>query len=97
MKGKTMEKNNEFADYIKRNPSTVKDYFRRLVLTQCLEEYIKELEDRRNFYKACSEEFNHLEKRIKRLTEIRDIVNDEIWDTTIYRVTSENKQENQKE
>ena len=56
MKGKTMEKNNEFADYIKRNPSTVKDYFRRLVLTQCLEEYIKELEDRRNFYKACSEE-----------------------------------------
>lgn len=92
-----MENNNDFAEYIKRNPCTVKDYFRRLVLTQCLDEYIKELEDRRNFYKACSEEFNHLEKRIKRLAEIRDIVDSEIWDTTIYRVTSENKQENQKE
>lgn len=92
-----MENNNEFAEYIKRNPSTVKDYFRRLVLTQCLDEYIKELEDRRNFYKACSEDFNHLSERIKRLIEIRDIVDSEIWDTTIYRVTSENKQENQKE
>lgn len=92
-----MKNNNEFKEYIKRNPSTVKDYFRRLVLTQCLDEYIKELEDRRNFYKACSEEFNHLEKRIKRLAEIRAIVSSEIWDTTAYRVISENKQENQKE
>lgn len=92
-----MENTNEFKEYIKRNPSTVKDYFRRLVLTQCLDEYIKELEDRRNFYKACSEEFNHLEKRIKRLAEIRAIVSSEIWDTTAYRVISENKQENQKE
>lgn len=85
---------NEFMEYIKRDPSTVRDYFRRLVLTQCLDEYIKELEDRRNFYKACSEEFNHLSERIKRLIEIRDIVDSEIWDTTVYRVTSENKQEN---
>ena len=85
---------NEFMEYIKRNLSTVRDYFRRLVLTQCLDEYIKELEDRRNFYKACSEEFNHLSERIKRLIEIRDIVDSEIWDTTVYRVTSENKQEN---
>lgn len=85
---------NEFMEYIKRNPSTVRDYFRRPVLTQCLDEYIKELEDRRNFYKACSEEFNHLSERIKRLIEIRDIVDSEIWDTTVYRVTSENKQEN---
>jgi len=89
-----MGSNNEFMGYIERNPSTVKDYFRRLVLTQCLDEYIKELEDRRNFYKACSEEFNHLSERIKRLIEIRDIVDSEIWDTTVYRVTSENKQEN---
>lgn len=92
-----MENNNEFAEYIKRNPSTVKDYFRRLVLTQCLDEYIKELEDRRNFYKACSEEFNHLAERIKWLVKIRDIVNGEMWDTIVYTVTSENKQENQKE
>lgn len=89
-----MENTNEFKEYIKRNPSTVKDYFRRLVLTQCLDEYIKELEDRRNFYKACSEEFNHLEKRIKWLVKIRDIVNGEMWDTIVYSVTSENKQEN---
>lgn len=89
-----MENNNEFAEYIKRNPSTVKDYFRRLVLTQCLDEYIKEIEDRRNFYKACSEEFNHLEERIKWLAEIRDIVNGEMWDTIVYSATSENKQEN---
>lgn len=88
-----MENTNEFKEYIKRNPSTVKDYFRRLVLTQCLDEYIKELEDRRNFYKACSEEFNHLEKRIKWLVKIRDIVNGEMWDTIVYSVTSENKQE----
>lgn len=84
---------NEFMGYIKRNPSTVKDYFRRLVLMQCLDEYIKELKDRRNFYKRFSEEFNHLSERMKRLTEIRDIVSSEIWDTTVYRVTSENKQE----
>lgn len=89
-----MGSNNEFMGYIERNPSTVKDYFRRLVLTQCIDEYMKELEDRRNFYKACSKEFNHLSERIKRLIEIRDIVDSEIWDTTIYRVTSENKQEN---
>lgn len=88
-----MGNTNEFMEYIKRNPSTVKDYFRRLVLTQCIEEYIKELEDRRNFYKACSEEFNHLSERIKRLIEIRDIVNGEMWDTIVYKVTSENKQE----
>lgn len=88
-----MENTNEFMEYIKRNPSTVKDYFRRLVLTQCLDEYIKELEDRRNFYKACSEEFNHLEKRIKWLVDIRDIVQGEMWDTIVYTVTSENKQE----
>ena len=88
-----MENTNEFKEYIKRNPSTVKDYFRRLVLTQCLDEYIKELEDRRNFYKACSEEFNHLEKRIKWLVKIRDSVKGEMWDTIVYSVTSENKQE----
>lgn len=92
-----MENTNEFMRYIERNPSTVKDYFRRLVLTQCLDEYIKELKDRRNFYKACSEEFNHFEERIKRLVDIKDIVNGEMWDTIVYSVTSENKQENQKE
>lgn len=96
-KGGIMKNNDEFMEYIKRNPSTEKDYFRRLVLTQCLDEYIKELEDRRNFYKACSEEFNHLEERIKWLVKIRDIVQEEMWDTIVYSVTSENKQENQKE
>ena len=89
-----MGSNNEFMEYIKRNPSTEKEYFRRLVLTLSIDEYIKELEDRRNFYKACSEEFNYLSERIKRLIEIRDIVDSEIWDTSVYRVTSENKQEN---
>ena len=88
-----MGSNNEFMEYIKRNPSTVKDYFRRLVLTQCLDEYIKELKDRRNFYKACSEEFNHFEERIKGLIKIRDIVNGEMWDTIVYCVTSENNKE----
>ena len=92
-----MGNTNEFMRYIERNPSTVKDYFRRLVLTLSIDEYIKELEDRRNFYKACSEEFNHLEERIKWLVKIRDSVNGEMWDTIVYRVTSENKQENQKE
>ena len=63
-KGGIMKNYDEFMEYIKRNPSNEKDYFRRLVLTQCLEEYIKELEDRRNFYyKACSKEFDHLSKR----------------------------------
>ena len=92
-----MGSNNEFMGYIERNPSTVKDYFRRLVLTQCIDEYMKELEDRRNFYKACSKEFDHLSKRIQWLAKIRDSVNGEMWDTIVYRVTSENKQENQKE
>lgn len=92
-----MGSNNEFMGYIERNPSTVKDYFRRLVLTQCIDEYMKELEDRRNFYKACSKEFDHLSKRIKWLAKIRDSVNGEMWDTIVYWVTSENKQENQKE
>ena len=63
------------------------------MLTQCIDEYMKELEDRRNFYKACSEEFNHLEERIKWLVKIKDIVDGEMWDTIVYRVTSENKQE----
>lgn len=84
---------NEFMEYIKRNPSTEKEYFRRLVLTLSIDEYIKELEDRRNFYKACSEEFNHLEERIKLLVKIKDIANGEMWDTIVYSVTSENKQE----
>lgn len=88
-----MGSNNEFMEYIKRNPSTVKDYFRRLVLTQCLDEYIKELKDRRNFYKACSEEFNHFEERIKWLIKIRDIVQEEMWDTIVYTITSEDNQE----
>lgn len=69
-----MGNTNEFMRYIERNPSIEKDYFRRLVLTQCLDEYIKELEDGRNFYKACSKEFDHLSKRIKWLTKIRDSV-----------------------
>ena len=88
-----MGNTNEFMEYIKRNPSTEKEYFRRLVLTLSINEYIKELEDRRNFYEVCSEEFNHLEERIKLLVKIRDIVNGEMWDTIVYRVTSENKQE----
>ena len=88
-----MGSTNEFMEYIKRNSSTEKEYFRRLVLTLSIDEYIKELEDRRNFYKACSEEFNHLEERIKLLVKIRDIVNGEMWDTIVYSVTSENKQE----
>lgn len=88
-----MGSTNEFMEYIKRNPSTVKDYFRRLVLTQCLDEYIKELKDRRNFYKACSEEFNHFEERIKWLIKIRDIVQEEMWDTIVYTITSEDNQE----
>lgn len=81
-----MKNNDEFMEYLKRNPSTVKDYFRRLVLTQCLEEYIKELEDRRNFYKACSEEFNHLEKRRTELSKMIDIISEEKRLARMYKI-----------
>lgn len=92
-----MENDNEFMEYIKRNLGTVKENFRRRILIQCLEEYRIELAERRNFYKDCSKEFNYLEERRKELVKIERFVKEEMWDTCIYEVTSENKQENQKE
>ena len=55
------------------------------MLTLSIDEYIKELEDRRNFYKACSKEFDHLSKRIKWLTKIRDSVKEKCG-TLLYTV-----------
>lgn len=38
-----MENNNEFVDYIKRNPEAIKDNFRRKTTVRCLEDYAEEL------------------------------------------------------
>lgn len=54
-RGQAMENNNEFVDYIKRNPEAIKDNFRRKTTVQCLEDYAEELARRRNFYKGYTE------------------------------------------
>ena len=59
-----MENNNEFVDYIKRNPEAIKDNFRRKTTVQCLEDY--------------AEEFNSFDERIKEINKIVKLVNEEI-------------------
>lgn len=74
----TMENNDEFVGYIKRNPEAIKDNFRRKTTVQCLEDYAEELARRRNFYKGYTEEFNSLDERIKEIGKIVSLVNEEI-------------------
>ena len=78
MRGQAMENNNEFVDYIKRNPEAIKDNFRRKTTVQCLEDYAEELARRRNFYKGYTEEFNSLDERIKEIGKLAKLVNEEI-------------------
>ena len=73
-----MENNDEFVDYIKRNPEAIKDNFRRKATVQCLEDYAEELARRRNFYKGYTKEFNSLDERIKEIGKIASLVNEEI-------------------
>lgn len=74
----TMENNDEFVGYIKRNPEAIKDNFRRKTTVRCLEDYAEELARRRNFYKGYTEEFNSLDERIKEIGKIASLVNEEI-------------------
>lgn len=74
----TMENNDEFVGYIKRNPEAIKDNFRRITTVQCLEDYAEELARRRNHYKGYTEEFNSLDERIKEIGKIAKLVNEEI-------------------
>lgn len=78
MRGQAMDNNNEFVDYIKRNPEAIKDNFRRKTTVQCLEDYAEELARRRNFYKGYTEEFNSFDERIKEIKKIVSLVNEEI-------------------
>lgn len=73
-----MENNNEFVDYIKRNPEAIKDNFRRKTTVRCLEDYAEELARRRNFFKGYTKEFNYLDERIKEIGKIVKLVNEEI-------------------
>ena len=73
-----MGNNNEFVDYIKRNPEAIKDNFRRKTTVQCLEDYAEELARRRNFHKGYTEEYNLLDERIKEIGKIASLVNEEI-------------------
>ena len=73
-----MENNDEFVDYIKRNPEAIKDNFRRKTTVQCLEDYAEELARRRNFYKGYTKEFNFFDERIKEIGKIVSLVNEEI-------------------
>jgi len=66
-----MENNDEFVDYIKRNPEAIKDNFRRKATVQCLEDYAEELARRRNFYKGYTKKFNSLNEEIKRLARLQ--------------------------
>ena len=74
----TMENNDEFVSYIKRNPEAIKDNFRRKTTVECLEDYAEELARRRNFYKGYTEEYNLLDERIKEIGKIAKLVNEEI-------------------
>lgn len=77
-KWKIMENNDEFVGYIKLNPETIKDNFRRIATVQCLDDYAEELASRRNFYKGYTKEFNSLDERIKEIGKIAKLVNEEI-------------------
>ena len=77
-KSRTMENNDEFVGYIKRNPEAIKDNFRRIATIQCLDDYAEELAIRRNFYKGYTKEFNSLDERIKEIGKIAKLVNEEI-------------------
>lgn len=84
----TMEDDNEFMEYLKRNPEAIKDDFRRRTTVQCLEEYEKELADRRNFYKGCTKEYDILEERRKEIIKISKFLNEEMWISNVYKIIS---------
>ena len=73
-----MENNDEFVGYIKRNPEAIKDNFRRKTTVQCLDDYAEELARRRNHYKGYTEEYNLLDERIKEISKLAKLVDEEI-------------------
>nr|DAV06523.1 MAG TPA: hypothetical protein [Caudoviricetes sp.] len=77
-KRRTMESNDEFMEYLKRNPEAIKDDFRRRTTVQCLDDYEEELARRRNHYKGCTKEFDILEERIKEIAKIANLVKEEM-------------------
>lgn len=82
-----MENNDEFMEYLKRNPESVKDDFRRMTI-QCLEECENELADRRNFYKGCKKEYDILEERRKEIIKVANFVKEEMWISDICKIFS---------
>lgn len=77
-KRRTMESNDEFMEYLKRNPEAIKDDFRRRTTVQCLDDYAEELARRRNHYKGCTKEFDILEERLKEIAKIANLVKEEM-------------------
>nr|DAR78919.1 MAG TPA: hypothetical protein [Caudoviricetes sp.] len=77
-KRQTVKSNDEFMEYLERNPEAIKEDFRRRTTIQCLEEYEKELARRRNRYKGYTKEFNILEERRKEIIKISKFLEEEM-------------------
>ena len=72
-----MKKYDEYQNYLKQMTNSVDKNFRRLILIDCLGDYMDELLERKNILEPDSEEYRKLEKRRAEIIKLIEIVSEE--------------------
>ena len=81
-----MKKYDEYQNYLKQMTNSVDKNFRRMILIDCLGDYMDELLDRRNLHEVDSEEYKKLEKRRTELSKLIDIISEEKRLARMYKI-----------
>ena len=72
-----MKKYDEYQNYLNQMTNSVDKNFRRMILIDCLDDYMDELLERKNILEPDSEEYRKLENRRVELSKLIEIVTEE--------------------
>lgn len=72
-----MKKYDEYQKYLNQMTNSVDKKFRRIILVDCLGDYMDELLERKNILKPDSEEYRELENRRAEIIKLIEIVSEE--------------------
>lgn len=72
-----MKKYDEYQNYLNQMTNSVDKNFRRMILIDCLDDYMDELLERKNILEPDSEEYRKLENRRVELSKLIEIISEE--------------------
>ena len=72
-----MKKYDEYQNYLNQMTNSVDKNFRRMILIDCLDDYMDELLERKNILEPDSEEYRKIENRRAEIVKLIEIVGEE--------------------